>query len=84
MTKPKYRADMVPHHPWCSGVGDLGDDAGRVRPAPLGERPVERRSQFVERRIGVDGSVVERVEELGRVVGRQAEQVLHGVHNAPR
>ena len=34
--------------------------------------------------LGPDRPLVERAEELRRVVGREPEQVVHGVHNAPR
>ena len=62
----------------------------------LDERPVRASATIEELRAALggpllidratrsNGPLVKRAEELCCVVGRQAEQVLHGVHNAPR
>ena len=44
----------------------------------------QRGPQLLDRGTRSNRPLVERAEELCCVVGRQAEQVLHGVHNAPR
>ena len=49
-----------------------------------GQRAAERGAQLLDRGARSNRPLVERAEELRRVVGGEAEQVLHGVHNAPR
>ena len=54
-------------------------------PVPFfGRGSAERRAKLLDRGVGSTAPLVEAVEELARVVSGEAEEILHGVHSAPR
>ena len=79
--KAEVAARLRPDEAGLRGCDQLGDDVGVLAPL-VRQRAAEGLDELVVARPRANGSLVERVVELRRVVGGEPEQVVHVAHDA--